>query len=261
MVRPPPGVSSAASVPPIASMKPRATARPRPTPAPAAVSPSRWNGWNICSRLLVRVRRGRGRRCVVRRCRRVVCRVTTRRSRRGCQRRRWRPRWRAPVRADRGRPDERATLGRCRGRPGRRSPEIESRAAGDDVVECHDGGLTGWTAPASRRLASSRLPMTRSSRSALLVDGGEELVLGLRRASRCRPGSRLDTDALIEPGGCAGRGRRRAGWRCAAGRRPASASARAASSRGGSAARAQRPVGRRRRRGSGRPRPCNSPLG
>lgn len=39
MVMPPPGVSSAVSVPPIASAKPRATARPRPTPAPRGASP------------------------------------------------------------------------------------------------------------------------------------------------------------------------------------------------------------------------------
>lgn len=39
MVKPPPGVSSAASTPPIASTKPRATARPRPTPAPPGASP------------------------------------------------------------------------------------------------------------------------------------------------------------------------------------------------------------------------------
>ena len=35
MVSPPPGVSSADRVPPIASVRPRATARPRPTPSPA----------------------------------------------------------------------------------------------------------------------------------------------------------------------------------------------------------------------------------
>src|SRR5690606_23321051 len=39
MVRPPPGVSSASRVPPIASAKPRATGRPRPTPAPRGASP------------------------------------------------------------------------------------------------------------------------------------------------------------------------------------------------------------------------------
>ncbi len=39
MVRPPPGVSSASSVPPMASAKPRATARPSPTPAPRGASP------------------------------------------------------------------------------------------------------------------------------------------------------------------------------------------------------------------------------
>src|SRR5581483_3990788 len=45
MVRPPPGVSSATRLPPIASTNPRATARPRPTPVPRAEeSPSRWKG-------------------------------------------------------------------------------------------------------------------------------------------------------------------------------------------------------------------------
>lgn len=39
IVRPPPGVSSAFRVPPMASVKPRATARPRPTPAPRGESP------------------------------------------------------------------------------------------------------------------------------------------------------------------------------------------------------------------------------
>ena len=50
MVSPPPGVSSALKVPPMASVKPRASARPRPTPVVLSVSPSRWNGTNIRSR-------------------------------------------------------------------------------------------------------------------------------------------------------------------------------------------------------------------
>src|SRR5450631_2291843 len=49
MVNPPPGVSSALSVPSIASVSPRATASPRPTPSPRSVSPIRRNGANICS--------------------------------------------------------------------------------------------------------------------------------------------------------------------------------------------------------------------
>ena len=47
MVRPPPGVSSGSSVPPIASVRPRDRARPSPTPVVLSVSPSRWNGTNI----------------------------------------------------------------------------------------------------------------------------------------------------------------------------------------------------------------------
>ena len=43
MVAPPPGVSSMASSPPMASVKPRAMARPSPTPLPW--STRRWNGW------------------------------------------------------------------------------------------------------------------------------------------------------------------------------------------------------------------------
>ena len=51
MVDPPPGVSSMASSPPIASTKPRAMASPRPTPVPSAAwSTRRWNGWNTSSR-------------------------------------------------------------------------------------------------------------------------------------------------------------------------------------------------------------------
>ena len=48
-VRPPPGVSSSSTLPPIASMNPRATASPRPTPARVLWSPRRWNGWNTRS--------------------------------------------------------------------------------------------------------------------------------------------------------------------------------------------------------------------
>ena len=43
-VSPPPGVSSSAIVPPIASMKPCAIGRPSPTPSGDGRSPSRWNG-------------------------------------------------------------------------------------------------------------------------------------------------------------------------------------------------------------------------
>ncbi len=47
-VSPPPGVSVAEIVPPIASTNPRATERPRPTPVLLSWSPSRWNGANSC---------------------------------------------------------------------------------------------------------------------------------------------------------------------------------------------------------------------
>ena len=50
MVSPPPGVSSAVRVPPIASVRPRARARPSPTPVVLSRSPSRWKGWKIRSR-------------------------------------------------------------------------------------------------------------------------------------------------------------------------------------------------------------------
>ena len=50
MVSPPPGVSSADNVPPIASVSPRATASPSPRPSPFGTSPSRWNGANNASR-------------------------------------------------------------------------------------------------------------------------------------------------------------------------------------------------------------------
>src|SRR3954447_228643 len=50
MVSPPPGASSASTVPPIASVTPRATASPSPTPWPAGASPRRWNGANSRSR-------------------------------------------------------------------------------------------------------------------------------------------------------------------------------------------------------------------
>ena len=50
IVSPPPGVSSASRVPPIASTNPFDSARPRPTPAVLSVSPSRWNGTNTSSR-------------------------------------------------------------------------------------------------------------------------------------------------------------------------------------------------------------------
>src|SRR5262249_48938059 len=47
---PPPGVSSARTVPPIASVRPRAIARPSPTPLPSPRASSlRWNGWNTAS--------------------------------------------------------------------------------------------------------------------------------------------------------------------------------------------------------------------
>ena len=49
MVRPPPGVSRASRVPPIASVRPRDSARPRPTPGDLPVSPSCWNGRNAWS--------------------------------------------------------------------------------------------------------------------------------------------------------------------------------------------------------------------
>ena len=49
MVSPPPGVSSAVRVPPIASVRPRDSASPSPTPVVLSVSPSRWNGTNIRS--------------------------------------------------------------------------------------------------------------------------------------------------------------------------------------------------------------------
>jgi hypothetical protein len=41
IVRPPPGVSSAVSVPPMASVSPRESASPKPTPVVLSVSPSR----------------------------------------------------------------------------------------------------------------------------------------------------------------------------------------------------------------------------
>ncbi len=47
MVRPPPGVGSAASRPPIASVNPLATARPSPMPAAWVASSRRWNGRNM----------------------------------------------------------------------------------------------------------------------------------------------------------------------------------------------------------------------
>ena len=50
MVRPPPGVSSGSSVPPIASVSPRDRASPRPTPVVLSVSPSRWNAVKTASR-------------------------------------------------------------------------------------------------------------------------------------------------------------------------------------------------------------------
>ena len=50
IVRPPPGVSSASSVPPIPSTKPFESARPRPRPVSLSVSPRRWNGANTSSR-------------------------------------------------------------------------------------------------------------------------------------------------------------------------------------------------------------------
>ena len=49
MVNPPPGVSSAASDPPMPSAKPRDSARPRPRPVRLSVSPWRWNGTKIAS--------------------------------------------------------------------------------------------------------------------------------------------------------------------------------------------------------------------
>jgi hypothetical protein len=49
MVSPPPGVSEGVSVPPIASVKPRAIASPHPSPS-VAWSSSRWNGTQIRSR-------------------------------------------------------------------------------------------------------------------------------------------------------------------------------------------------------------------
>ena len=50
IVSPPPGVSSASSSPPIASMNPFATARPSPTPSLWPASPRRWNGLKRRSR-------------------------------------------------------------------------------------------------------------------------------------------------------------------------------------------------------------------
>ena len=50
IVRPPPGVSSMAISPPIASTNPLATASPRPTPMSLSVSPRRWNGRKSRSR-------------------------------------------------------------------------------------------------------------------------------------------------------------------------------------------------------------------
>jgi hypothetical protein len=50
MVRPPPGVSSGSSVPPIASVRPRDTVSPSPIPVVLLVAPSRWKGRNARSR-------------------------------------------------------------------------------------------------------------------------------------------------------------------------------------------------------------------
>ena len=50
IVRPPPGVVSGVSVPPIASARPRDRASPRPTPVSLSRSPSRWNGRKTRSR-------------------------------------------------------------------------------------------------------------------------------------------------------------------------------------------------------------------
>ena len=61
MVSPPPGVSDGVSVPPIASVKPRAMARPRPDAARARSS-SRWNGANMRVPVARPARPGRGRR-------------------------------------------------------------------------------------------------------------------------------------------------------------------------------------------------------
>src|SRR5262249_43559161 len=47
IVRPPPGVSSGVTDPPIAVRKPLATASPRPTPVPLPRSASRSNGSNM----------------------------------------------------------------------------------------------------------------------------------------------------------------------------------------------------------------------
>ena len=47
IVSPPPGVASAVSLPPMASVNPFATASPSPIPVACGASSSRWNGRNI----------------------------------------------------------------------------------------------------------------------------------------------------------------------------------------------------------------------
>ena len=164
IVRPPPGVSSADTSPPIASASPRATASPRPTPSPdgrVAVPLERQE--DLLAGLLGHPGAGVARRAP------------------GCARRaRWstpapgraaaggaarsRRRCRAPGRAGPGRPRRPGPPGRGSSRPGRaRSPRRPPPAP---PRRGRPAAATATSAPAWSRDMSSRLPMSASSRSA-----------------------------------------------------------------------------------------------
>ena len=151
---------------PIASMNPLAIARPRPTPASFDRSPSRWNGRKMRSRSSWGSR-ARGRRCAGR-CAPPTWPASTlhRAAPSGDHAKRVRrPGWRRPARAARHRRARSATIRTRRRRPGPARRQTARARRGTTSSSATDRSVES-SAPACRRLMSSRSRTMRSSRSA-----------------------------------------------------------------------------------------------
>ncbi len=204
MVSPPPGVSSAVSVPPMASVKPAGHRQPEPDarrPVAVAGSPrqplERGEQPSRCRRAGTP---GRCRRRAARPGRRGRWRAATdrRAGRRGAAR--CPPRWRPPAPAGRGRRARRAAA--------RRSSIRDPVGAGDPGQGPHgDLGVADRREQrgdrARRRAGTSRAgcPTSAVEPVGRLLDGGQSARPVRRRTARRSGSRRLPTAALIEVSG------------------------------------------------------------